>query len=208
MRILVIGATGPTGQQLLAQGVAAGHQMTAAVRRPGVTGIPEGVGQVRADVLDAASLVTAVAGQDAVISSLGSKLSRKPTTLFSEGTRNLITAMKGNKVRRLVCITGVGAGDSRGHGGFLYDRIVNPLLLKEIYRDKDRQEEIVRGSGLDWTLVRPGQLTDGPRTNQTRALTDLTGVKMGKISRADTAAFLLQHVTDATTYGKTFNLTY
>src|SRR5436305_1164889 len=83
---------------------------------------------------------SAVAGHDVVISSLGSKLSRKPTTLLSDGTRNVVGAMKAAGVPRLICITGIGAGDSRGHGGFLYDRLILPLLLAEIYEDKTRQE--------------------------------------------------------------------
>src|ERR1035437_2331268 len=136
MKILVIGATGPTGRELVSQGVALGHEITAAVRHPESAALPAGVRLVRADVNDGASLRAAVDGQDVVISSLGSKLSRKPTNLFSFGTRNLLIAMNDAGVRRLVCITGIGAGDSKGHGGFFYDRIIQPLLLKEIYKDK------------------------------------------------------------------------
>jgi putative NADH-flavin reductase len=196
MKILVIGATGPTGRELVAQGAALGHQVTAAVRNPETAMLPAGVRVVRGDVLDATSMAAAVAGQDAVISSLGSKLSRKPTTLFSDGTRNLIDAMNGAGVRRLVCITGIGAGDSRGHGGFLYDRIFQPLLLNEIYKDKDRQEGLIRASSLDWTIVRPGALSNGARTEQVRAWSDLSGVTVGKISRADVAWFILKYLND------------
>src|SRR5664279_3132759 len=129
MKILVIGATGPTGRELVTQGIALDHEITAAVRRPELASLPKEVRVLRGDVTDAASMAAAVAGQDAVISSLGTKLSRKPTTLLSEGTRNLVAAMNEAAVRRLVCITGMGAGDSKGHGGFFYDRIILPLLL-------------------------------------------------------------------------------
>ena len=208
MKILIIGATGPTGLEIVKQGLALGHQVTAAVRRPESASLPQGTIVVRADVTDAASLVAAAAGQDAVLSSLGSKIDRKPTTLFSQGTRNLLAAMRQAACRRLLCITGIGAGDSRGHGGFFYDRIIQPLLLNEIYKDKTRQEEVVRQSGIDWTIVRPGMLTDGPRTGRFRALTDLTGITVGKISRADVAGFLLDHLEDAATFEQTLTLTY
>jgi hypothetical protein len=74
-------------------------------------------------------------------------------------------------VKRLIVVTGLGAGDSRGHGGLIYDAIVFPLLLKRVYDDKDVQEWIVRSSGLDWTIVRPGLLTDRPATGHYRVLT-------------------------------------
>ncbi len=208
MRIAIIGATGPQGLELVKQAAAQGHDVTAVVRRPGATAFPSGVNEVQGDVRDAASLQKALAGQEAVLCSLGAKLSREPTTLFSDGTRNLLAAMSANGVKRLLCITGVGAGDSRGHGGFFYDRIFQPLMLKEIYRDKDRQEEILRRSQADWTLVRPAALTNGPATGKYRALTNLTGITVGKISRADVAAFLLEHVADAGSVGQTYNLTY
>ena len=85
------------------------------------------------------------------------------TTLFSQSTRILVDAMKAAGVKRLIAVTGLGAGDSRGHGGLLYDAVVFPLLLKRVYDDKDVQEWIVRSSGLDWTIVRPGLLTRQPR---------------------------------------------
>jgi putative NADH-flavin reductase len=208
MKILIIGATGPTGQELVSQGASLGHEVTAAARDPKSANLPAHIRLLAADVMDRASLVAAVQGQDAVVSSLGSKIRREPTTLFSEGTRNLIAAMDGAGVRRFVCITGVGAGDSRMHGGFLYDRIIQPLLLKEIYLDKDRQEAIIRQSDLVWTIVRPGTLTNGGRTDKVRALTDLTGSTIGKISRADVASFILGHLSDESSFGSTINLTY
>lgn len=118
----------------------------------------------------------------------------KPVTLFSDGTRHLLDAMRKHAVRRIACITGIGAGDSRGHGGFFYDHIVEPTLLRTVYADKDRQEELLRHSDRDWIIVRPGQLTDGEATGKYRVLLDLTGVTVGKIARADVAAFVLQQL--------------
>ena len=80
--------------------------------------------------------------------------------------------MRGAGVRRLVAVTGLGAGDSRGHGGFLYDAVFFPLVLKRVYDDKDVQEQMIRASDLDWTIVRPGLLASGPATGAARALTD------------------------------------
>jgi putative NADH-flavin reductase len=206
MNILIIGATGPTGQQLVQQALAQGHEVTALVRNPDKLEMQhdypkEGTASphlriLKGDVLDLDSLQTAMLGQQAVVSSLGSKLSRKPMTLLSEGTKNLIQAMQQQGVRRLVCITGLGAGDSKGHGGFVYDRLILPLLLKEIYKDKDRQEAVVRDSGLDWIIVRPAQLHNGAATGNYRVFTDLTNVTVSKISRADTAAFVLKQLSD------------
>ena len=208
MKVLVIGATGPTGRELVKQGLALGHRITAAVRRPESAALPADTQIVRGDVTDRISLRAAVAGQDAILCSLGSKLSRQPTTLLSAGTRNLLAAMEENGVRRILCITGLGAGDSRGHGGFFYDRIFQPLLLKEIYLDKDRQEAILRASASDWTLVRPGVLTNGPMTGKYRALTDMAGEKLGRISRADVAGFLLRSLAEPETIRQIYNLTY
>ncbi|MEH2462996.1 NAD(P)-dependent oxidoreductase [Nostoc sp.] len=196
MRILVIGATGPTGQQIVEQGLAQGHEVTALVRNPDKFEMQHNSLQiVKGDILDPASL-DAVQQEDAVISSLGTKkISLESVTLFSEGTKKLLQAMKRHSVKRLICITGLGAGDSKGHGGLLYDKLILPLILKRIYDDKDRQEAEIRQSNLDWVIVRPGILTNDPVKGNYRVLTDLTGVTAGKISRADVAAFVLQQLT-------------
>lgn len=196
MRILVIGATGPTGQQIVEQGLAQGHEATALVRNPDKFQMQHNSLQlVKGDILDPASL-DAVQQQDAVISSLGTKkIGLESVTLLSEGTKNLLRAMERHSVKRLICITGLGAGDSKGHGGLLYDKLILPLILKRIYDDKDRQEAEIRQSNLDWVIVRPGILTNDPAKGNYRVLTDLTGVTAGKISRADVAAFVLQQLT-------------
>jgi putative NADH-flavin reductase len=207
MNILVVGATGPTGRQLVQQGIERGHNVTAIARNPEAAKLPEPTRVVQADVMRPDSLLPAVKQQDAVICCLGTKLSRKPTTMLSDGTRNLITAMREAGTSRLICVTGIGAGDSKGHGGFVYDRIIQPLLLNEIYKDKTRQEAVVRDSGLQWTLVRPAALTNGARTNHVKAFTDLQGITVGKISRADVAAFILSQLDDQASVKCTFTIT-
>jgi putative NADH-flavin reductase len=130
-----------------------------------------------------------------VISALGTPASPfREVTLLSTATRALVQAMTAEHVSRLVAVTGIGAGDSRGHGGFLLDNLIFPLLLKKVYADKDRQEAIVRDSGIDWVLVRPSVLNDKPGRGAVRALTDLSGFHGGTISREDVATFVLDQV--------------
>jgi uncharacterized protein YbjT (DUF2867 family) len=115
---------------------------------------------IEGDARDEATLVRALDGCDAVVSSLGTGLSPfREVTLLSTATRALIAAMIRSGLRRLVCITGLGAGDSRGHGGFLYDWLILPLLLRNVYKDKDRQEAAIRASSLEWVIVRPVHYT-------------------------------------------------
>jgi putative NADH-flavin reductase len=160
------------------------------------------------DILDAAKLGEAMRGQEAVCLTIGVGVTLKPVTVFSQGTRLVLAAMAENRVRRLICVTGIGAGDSKGHGGFLYDHLFNPLLLKTIYQDKDRQEDLIRDSSTDWTIVRPGFLTNGPLTGKYRVLTDLLGVTAGRISRADVAHFMVGELSAPRFIGQTPLLTY
>lgn len=199
MKMLVVGGTGGTGQAIVQQAIAAGHEVVALVRSPSVAAeLLPGARLVEGDVRDSAAVDRAVAGCDAVVSALGSRrltpFSR--VTFLSEGTRTLVDAMRKNGVGRLVCITGVGAGDSRGHGGFVYDHLILPTVLRTMYEDKDRQEAVIRASVLDWTLVRPTILSDKPATGHVRALTDLGDFHGGTIPRADVAAFVVSEAAE------------
>lgn len=195
MNILIVGATRGIGRQLLGQALASGHNVTALVRDPRRLAMQhERLRVVKGDILDSDSVARAMAGQDAVCCTIGIKLPWPPVTVFSEGTRNLLQAMKKTGVRRLICVTGIGAGDSRGHGGLLYDCLFRPVLFRTVYADKDRQEALIKASEVDWTIVSPGFLTNGPLTKNYRVLTDMTGVTAGRISRADVAHFFLQEL--------------
>ena len=133
------------------------------MRSPGKASGLKGAELIVGDVRDEKVLREALKGQDAVVSALGTPASPfREVTVLSTATRALVRAMKAEHVSRLVCITGMGAGDSAGHGGFLFDNVIFPLLLKKVYADKNRQETIVRDSGLDWILVRPSVLNDKP----------------------------------------------
>lgn len=198
MRILITGATGGTGREIVREALARGYQVNALARSAAdAASLLPGADITEGDARDGDAVAKALAGCDAVISALGTKLSLlHEETLLSTATRILINEMQKKEIMRLVCITGIGAGDSHGHGGFLYDHIAQPLLLSSTYRDKDRQEEEIRESGLDWTIVRPTNLKDGPATDKIRALTDLTGFHGGSIARTDVARFLISELTD------------
>ena len=128
--ILVLGATGPTGRLIVRDAQARGWNVTALVRSPDKTGDLKGVRLVSGDARDVNTLRQALAGQDAVVSALGTPASPfREVTLLSTATRALVEAMKAERVSRLVVLTGIGAGDSVGHGGFAFDRLIFPLLL-------------------------------------------------------------------------------
>jgi len=209
MKFLLIGATGRTGEAIVKQGLAEEHDITALVRDASKVEVSDPhLHVVAGDILNAHDVDAAMAGQDAVICSLGTGVTFKHVTLFSDGTQHLLDAMHKHAIRRIVCITGIGAGDSRGHGGFFYDHVVEPTVLHTIYEDKDRQEELLRQSDRDWIIVRPGQLTNDEATGKYRVLLDLTGVTVGKVARADVAAFVLQQLTSDDFLRRTPLLTY
>lgn len=204
MNILIVGASRGIGLQLLLQALTAGHTVTALARHPErIVASHDRLRKVRCDILDEQCLTAALAGQDGVACTIGKKTPwEQRSDFFSRGTQTLLRAMRTAGVRRLVCVTGIGAGDSRGHGGVLYDRLFRPLLLKGVYDDKDRQEALIRASDTDWTVVRPGFLTNGPVTGNYKVLTDLAGVTAGRISRADVAHFMLQELASGRYIGR------
>jgi uncharacterized protein YbjT (DUF2867 family) len=194
-KILVLGATGGTGRSIVTQALAHGHDVAALVRWPEKAGGLKGATLIVGDARDETALRQALKGRDAVVSALGTPASPiREVTFLSTATRVLVDSMKAEHVSRLVCITGLGAGDSVGHGGFLFDNVIFPLLLRKVYADKNRQEAIVRDSGLDWTLVRPTILNDKPGRGAIRALTDLSDFHGGAIAREDVARFVLEQL--------------
>jgi len=198
MHLLIIGATGGTGRELTAQALERGHQVTALVRKVPAAPSRAGLTWIAGDVLQPDSLDRAMPGQEAVLSALGHKRWLGPTRILSEGTRNLIAAMERHAVHRLICETALGISDGWWQMGVYYTLFVRPVILPFYFWDKVRQEAVIRASSLDWTIVRPGALTNGPRRNRYRQ-----GSRVGhwlwtvRISRADVAGFMLDQLTDS-----------
>lgn len=193
MRLVVFGAGGGTGRLLVARAAAAGHRVVAVVRDPARLGpVPPDVTVVAVDLTDPAAVAAAVRDCDAVVSLIGPGAVRGPTTVRSDATAGIVAAMRATGVRRLVVVT--AAGHTTDGDGPLVRFLLKPLLstlLRHSFADMRRTEEIVRGSGLDWTLVRPPRLTDGPHTGTYRTEVD-RNVRGGlRLSRADLADFLL-----------------
>ena len=207
-KVLIIGASRGIGLETVKAALLAGHNVRALARSAARIPIQNpGLDRVAGNALDSSTILSTLDGVDVVVQTLGVDVAPRSiferTTLFSQSTRILVDAMKAAGVMRLIAVTGLGAGDSRGHGGLLYDAVVFPLFLKRVYDDKDVQEWIVRSSGLDWTIVRPGLLKDSPATGSYRVLTAPRDWRFGAISRADVADFLVRQVDDRTLIGTT-----
>ncbi|MFI7544012.1 NAD(P)-dependent oxidoreductase [Actinoplanes sp. NPDC049599] len=192
MRIVVFGASGGTGREVVAQGVAAGHRVTAVVRRPGA--VPERAGlrvEVVPELGDPAAVDRVVAGQDAVISALGTN-ARGPARVCTDGIRAILGAMTRAGTRRLVVVSAHGAAET--HDGSLYARALW-LTLADKMRDKETMEALITAAAVDWTIVRPPALKDRPRTGRYRVGTDLPIRLTSAIGRADLAEFVLGEAT-------------
>lgn len=197
MKILVLGATGGTGRLIVRDALAKGHSVVALVRSTARADLP-GASLIEGDARDEATLARAMDGCDAVVSALGTGMGRRKVDLLAVATRALVAAMTRKGLHRLVCISALGVGDSRGHGGFVFDRLFQPLLLSQAYKDKERQEAMIRASSLDWVILRPAMLTDDPARGTVRAVTNLAGINGGKVARADVARFVVEQLTGDT----------
>lgn len=196
MKLLIIGGTGKTGRELIKQGLEQGHTITAIVRNPKkIKYSNPNLIVTKGNVLMPESLENAFRGQDAVLSALGHKRFFIKTTILSKGTENIINAMIGNGVKRFICITSLGINDSRFKLGLYYTLFTIPIILFFYFLDKSKQEKLIMGSTLDWTIVRPGQLTNGKKRTIYKH-----GPKVGNyiltkvISRADVAHFMLNNL--------------
>jgi len=216
MRLAIFGPTGGTGRRLVERAVAEGHEVTAFVRNPSrITSRHERLRIVVGDAFDPTAVREAVAGNEAVICVLGSRQPSNPlfprrpgdpNGVTSAGSENIIAAMKEHGLRRFVCQTAWGVGESRqdpGFAGAFFMNVLVPPLLRDEYADKEAQEKVVAESDLDWIIVRPMILTNGPWTNDYRANPDLKPGRRPYISRADVADFLLKQLTDDTFVRKT-----
>ena len=197
-RVLIVGATGGTGRQLVAQALKRGYVVTALVRIPGRLSVEDPqLKVVQGDVLDYSTVEKAVCGQDAVISALGHKRFFLPTRILSEGTRNILSAMATHGVRRFVCETSLGIGDSVGRMGLYYSLFVIPLILPLYFWDKTRQERLIAASNLEWVIVRPAVLTNAKGRGRYRYGRHIGSfLWTARVARADVADFMLKQLVD------------
>lgn len=194
MKVLIIGATGLTGQILIKQALAVGHSVTAFAHDPAkITTQHPNVKVVQGDVLQPATLNEAMPGQEAVISVLGPPPPRTAaSTVASEGTKNIIAAMEKHGVRRFVCVTIFGIGSSQT----FFRRLILNLFFKQIAQDRERQEAIVRQSSLDWVIVRPTRLVDKPQPGKRKVVPEGKAGSIRSTDRTDLADFMLEQLSD------------
>ena len=197
MNLLIFGGTGPTGKNLVTQGLELGHSVCIFARRPEAVVLQhDRLSVVKGNILDAASVESAMPGREAILSALGIRKLGK-NTIISDGTKNILAAMKNQGIRRFVCETSLGVGESKGQTAWLFDRVIQPFILKNVFDDKEVQEQMIRQSSLDWVIVRPSGLTNGVQTGAYKVWVGKPpkGLK-NWISRADVAEFMLKQLTD------------
>lgn len=194
MKLIIFGATGTIGRRLVDQALSQGHRVTAFARHPSTLDVDHrDLTLLAGDVLDRKAVADAVQGHDAVLIVLGAG---RRGTVRSVGTGHIIDAMERHGVRRLVCQSTLGAGDSHVLLNFFWKHIMFGLLLRDAFADHQAQEALVRRSSLDWTIVRPAAFTDGPATGAYKHGSLLADTNLTlKISRADVVDFLLRQLT-------------
>jgi putative NADH-flavin reductase len=198
MRILIIGASKGIGLETTRQALDAGHHVRALARSAFAIALSRpNLEKVRGDALKTEDVEAGLVEVDVVVQTLGVGLGDlfRPVHLFSDATRVLIAAMRAQGVKRLICVTGFGAGDSRTSIGCL-QRLPFQIVFGRAYEDKSLQERLIKQSGLEWTIARPGILTGGPRTGRYKVLSDSSQWRNGIISRADVAEFLVRQIED------------
>jgi putative NADH-flavin reductase len=198
VKVLIIGASKGIGLATTKAALAAGYDVRAFARSAAAMTLSDPrLEKVQGDATSPQDVEAALAGVDAVILTLGVGLGEliKPVHLFSDATRVIVAAMTEKSVKRLVCVTGFGAGDSRASIGFL-QRVPFQIVFGRAYDDKTRQEDMIKHSGLDWTIARPGVLLNGPKSNRYKVLREPSSWRNGIISRASVADFLVKQIED------------
>lgn len=203
VRLLVLGGSGGTGRQVVAQALDAGHDITVLARDPSEVGVQhQRLRMIQGDVIASAALGEAMRGQEAVISAIGRGKSFKSENLIAQSVPGIIAAMRANGVKRLIFTSALGVGDSYRDSPLL-PKIFFRTLLRGIYADKLIGDQMIRNSGLDWTIVQPVVLTNGPLTRNYRVGEQLRLSGVNKVSRADAAHFIIDRINDRSTFGKT-----
>ncbi|MCG3174576.1 MAG: hypothetical protein GMKNLPBB_02821 [Myxococcota bacterium] len=207
--LFIIGASGRTGRECVREALRRGWTVRAPVRRPEGAFSPHASLEVlQGDILDAGSLEQAMEGATAALSCIG-HAPDSPAALTAPGAANLIAAMKKHGVTRLACVTGCLIGHPREHLRGIY-RLPFEFgeKMKAMLADRREQERLIMASGLDWTIVRPPRLTNGPAKGRYATGPDLRIGTFSSISRADLAYCLLDCLENPDTVGKAFAIRY
>ncbi|HEY7189101.1 MAG TPA: NAD(P)H-binding protein [Vicinamibacterales bacterium] len=208
-KLLVLGATGGTGRQIVSQALEAGHHVTAFVRNPDKMAIRhDRLRFAHGDVPGGGpALGDAVREQDVVISALGRGQSFKADSLMQRSIPSIVNAMRANHVRRLIFMSAYGLGDTSGDAPLL-SRMFAGVFLRGIYADKLAGEALLKRSDLEWTIVHPTALTNGPLTRQYRSAEHMELRGFPTISRADTAHFILNLIESPASIRKVLLVSY
>jgi len=207
VKLIVLGGTGGTGRQIVQQALEADHDVTVVARNPAKVAQQPRLRIVAGDAADTAKMIDAMRGQDAVISALGRGLSFKSEHLIERSVPGILIAMKTAGVRRLIVMSAWGVGDTKQDAPLL-PKIFFNTLLRGIYADKLAGDEMIRKSDLDWTIVLPTKLHDGPLTRTYRSGERLPIKGMPSISRADTAHFMLDRINDRASIRQSLVVSY
>ena len=200
MNIVVFGAGGATGREVVSQALHQAHRVTAFIRTSSSsTQNAPNLMYIRGDVRNAGAVESAIEGEDAVICTLGAATPLRRDPGLVDGIRNIVTAMERQGVRRLVYLSFLGVHDGRPQLSFLGRSVVAPILMPNVVADHEAKERIIRASSLDWVIVRPPRLTNGPRRGSYRFGAGIRAASIvPRISRADVADFLLRQIHDGT----------
>jgi putative NADH-flavin reductase len=200
MRVVIFGASGATGRWLIAQALGRGHSVTAFVRDPSrLDGLPSEVRVAQGDVADAKSVARSLVGQDGVLCALGAATPLRRDATLVEGVRHIVRAMEEHRVPRLVYLSFLGVAEGRRQLSTLGRYLVAPLLMRNVVADHEAKESVIQATTLDWIIVRPPRLTDGPRRGVYRAGLSIRARSIvPRISRADLADFILRQLVEDT----------
>lgn len=205
MKLVVFGASGKTGIHIVKQALGQGHEVTAFVRDVLKLSVKhENLTAVTGNVLNSEDVEAAIQNQDAVLVALGTSTTSK-NTLRSDGTKNIIDAMQKATAKRLIVMTTMGAHDSWAQLTFAGKAFFR-TMLKHVKADHELQEDYVKASGLDWTIVRPSGLTDGEQNGNYKVGTD-SNLKAARIARADVAEFMIKQLHNDTWMHKAVSIT-
>jgi|HubBroStandDraft_2_1064218.scaffolds.fasta_scaffold346295_1 uncharacterized protein YbjT (DUF2867 family) len=209
MKIFLLGGTGLTGRILLDEclKISRGFEVTAFVRDSSkIKENDEKLRVVQGDPATAESLQRALIGHDAVVCALGYRKPKQRQRVFEPAIEAIVKAGTHAGIKQIVYLSAYGVAETRGDLGFLLGKLILPMMLEGVFADHATTEKIIRSSGIDYTIVRPGMLTNGPRTGSYRAQEGL--MKARKISRADVADFMLRSLSDPSFSRKTIGLSY